>query len=176
MSLCIAPLLLITVIATLVIYAPLFLVAKRFKNFRRFLYQYEAETLNGVNGATNLKNGPKVTCKVRDRQLSQEPSSNSSVLSLNFHSSLTEGDIKGTVLWPFLFSFFSQVEIDVPQTCSFILRTPECSLSEVIHVDTEGSAVFAPAAGAEAFQAAMAKYVITSLLSHRDLQTFSIAW
>uniref|UniRef100_A0A8C8CZK7 Vitellogenin domain-containing protein n=1 Tax=Oncorhynchus tshawytscha TaxID=74940 RepID=A0A8C8CZK7_ONCTS len=87
-------------------------LAKRFKNFRRFLYQYEAETLNGVNGATNLKNGPKVTCKV---------------------------------------------EIDVPQTCSFILRTPECSLSEVVHVDTEGSAVFAPAAGAEAFQAAMAK-------------------
>uniref|UniRef100_A0A8K9WYG7 Vitellogenin domain-containing protein n=1 Tax=Oncorhynchus mykiss TaxID=8022 RepID=A0A8K9WYG7_ONCMY len=96
----------------LIIYAPLFLVAKRFKNFRRFLYQYEAETLNGVNGATNLKNGPKVTCKV---------------------------------------------EIDVPQTCSFILRTPECSLSEVVHVDTEGSAVFAPAADAEAFQAAMAK-------------------
>uniref|UniRef100_A0A8C7PP15 Vitellogenin domain-containing protein n=1 Tax=Oncorhynchus mykiss TaxID=8022 RepID=A0A8C7PP15_ONCMY len=87
-------------------------LAKRFKNFRRFLYQYEAETLNGVNGATNLKNGPKVTCKV---------------------------------------------EIDVPQTCSFILRTPECSLSEVVHVDTEGSAVFAPAADAEAFQAAMAK-------------------
>lgn len=92
--------------------SPTCLLAKRFKNFRRFLYQYEAETLNGVNGATNLKNGPKVTCKV---------------------------------------------EIDVPQTCSFILRTPECSLSEVIHVDTEGSAVFAPAAGAEAFQAAMAK-------------------
>uniref|UniRef100_A0A8C7F9V4 Vitellogenin domain-containing protein n=1 Tax=Oncorhynchus kisutch TaxID=8019 RepID=A0A8C7F9V4_ONCKI len=92
--------------------SPTCLLAKRFKNFRRFLYQYEAETLNGVNGATNLKNGPKVTCKV---------------------------------------------EIDVPQTCSFILRTPECSLSEVVHVDTEGSAVFAPAAGAEAFQAAMAK-------------------
>uniref|UniRef100_A0A4W5MPT2 Vitellogenin domain-containing protein n=1 Tax=Hucho hucho TaxID=62062 RepID=A0A4W5MPT2_9TELE len=86
-------------------------LAKRFKNFRRFLYQYEAETLNGVNGATNLKNGPKV-------------------------------------------------EIDVPQTCSFILRTTECSLSEVVDVDTEGSTVFAPAAGAEAFQAAMAKYVM----------------
>ncbi|CAB1342675.1 unnamed protein product [Coregonus sp. 'balchen'] len=87
-------------------------LAKRFKNFRRFLYQYEAETLNGVNGATNLKNGPKVTCKV---------------------------------------------EIDVPQTCSFILRTTECALSEVVDVDAEGSAVFAPAAGAEAFQTAMAK-------------------
>ncbi|CAB1340530.1 unnamed protein product [Coregonus sp. 'balchen'] len=87
-------------------------VAKRFKNFRRFVYEYEVETLNGVNGATSLKNGPKVTCKV---------------------------------------------EIDVPQTCSFILRTTECSLSEVIDVDAEGSPVFMPAAGAEAFQAAMEK-------------------
>ncbi|KAL0965050.1 hypothetical protein UPYG_G00276120 [Umbra pygmaea] len=87
-------------------------LAKRFKNFRRFVYQYEAESFNGVHGATNLKNGPRVTCKV---------------------------------------------EIDVPQTCSLILRTTECSLSEVVDISSDGSPVFAPAAGAEAFQAAMEK-------------------
>lgn len=41
-----------------------FLVAKRFKNFRRFVYDYEAEIINGVNGATDNKSGPKVSCKV----------------------------------------------------------------------------------------------------------------
>lgn len=41
-----------------------FSVAKRFKNFRRFVYNYEAETFNGVNGATDNKSGPKVFCKV----------------------------------------------------------------------------------------------------------------
>lgn len=41
-----------------------FLVAKRYKNFRRFVYNYEAETLNGVNGAANEKSGPKVHCTV----------------------------------------------------------------------------------------------------------------
>ncbi|KAK2856130.1 hypothetical protein Q5P01_004865 [Channa striata] len=87
-------------------------LAKRFKNFRRFVYNYEAETLNGVNGATNNKSGPKVTCKV---------------------------------------------EVDVPQTCSFILRTTECSVSEVSDVDAEGNPVYQPAAGADAFKAAMAK-------------------
>lgn len=39
-------------------------VAKRFKNFRRFVYDYEAETFNGVNGATDNKSGSKVSCKV----------------------------------------------------------------------------------------------------------------
>ncbi|KAM3861059.1 apolipoprotein B-100-like [Diretmus argenteus] len=89
-----------------------FALAKRFKNFKRFVYNYEAETLNGVNGVTSLKNGPRVSCKV---------------------------------------------EIDVPQTCSFILRTTDCSLSEATDVDAEGNVVFRPAAGAKAFKAAMAK-------------------
>lgn len=40
------------------------LVAKRYKNFRRFVYNYEAETLNGVNGATDNKSGPKISCQV----------------------------------------------------------------------------------------------------------------
>uniref|UniRef100_A0A7N6AZ36 Vitellogenin domain-containing protein n=1 Tax=Anabas testudineus TaxID=64144 RepID=A0A7N6AZ36_ANATE len=85
-------------------------LAKRFKNFRRFVYDYEAETINGVNGATNNKSGPKVSCKV---------------------------------------------EVDVPQTCSFILRTTECSVSEISGVDAEGNPVYQPAAGASDFKAAM---------------------
>lgn len=76
------------------------------------MYDYEAETFNGVNGATDNKSGPKVSCKV---------------------------------------------EVDVPQTCSFILRTTECSLSEISGVDAEGNPVYRPAAGAEDFKAAMAK-------------------
>lgn len=28
------------------------------------MYNYEAETLNGVNGATDNKSGPKISCKV----------------------------------------------------------------------------------------------------------------
>nr|XP_023690467.1 apolipoprotein B-100 [Paramormyrops kingsleyae] len=40
------------------------LLASRFRNFKKYVYQYEAESKNGVNGTANLKNGPKVTCKV----------------------------------------------------------------------------------------------------------------
>lgn len=39
-------------------------VAKRFKNFRRFVYDYEVETFNGVNGHVDKKSGPKVSCRV----------------------------------------------------------------------------------------------------------------
>ncbi|XP_010876759.2 apolipoprotein B-100 [Esox lucius] len=103
-------------------------LAKRFKNFRRFVYQYEAESLNGVHGATNLKNGPKVTCKV---------------------------------------------EVDVPQTCSFILRTTECSLSEVVDISADGSPKFEPTSGSEAFQAAMEKNPLKVMVEGQtDVQLF----
>ncbi|XP_036406031.1 apolipoprotein B-100-like [Megalops cyprinoides] len=92
--------------------SPTCLLAKRFKSFRNYVYQYETEALNGVSGASNLRNGAKVTCKV---------------------------------------------VIDVPQTCSYIVSTPECTLSEVSDIDAEGLPVYAPAAGADAFQAAMEK-------------------
>ncbi|XP_069573252.1 apolipoprotein B-100-like [Brachyistius frenatus] len=92
--------------------SPVCFLAKRYKNFRRFVYNYEAETFNGVNGASVDKSGPKVSCKV---------------------------------------------EIDVPQTCSLILRTTECSLSEIFGTDEELNPMYRPAAGAEAFRAAMAK-------------------
>uniref|UniRef100_A0A3P8TQQ5 Vitellogenin domain-containing protein n=1 Tax=Amphiprion percula TaxID=161767 RepID=A0A3P8TQQ5_AMPPE len=86
-------------------------VAKRYKNFRRYVYNYEAETFNGVNGAMDFQTGPKVSCKV---------------------------------------------EIEVPQTCSFVLRTTDCSLNEVTVFDS-GSTTSWPADGAEAFKDAMEK-------------------
>ncbi|KAL2082664.1 hypothetical protein ACEWY4_022482 [Coilia grayii] len=91
---------------------PTCLLAKRYKNFRNYVYLYEAETHNTVNGAFNVKNGPKASCKV---------------------------------------------EIDVPQTCSFVLRTSECLLSEVVDIDADDAPVYGPAAEANAFRAAMEK-------------------
>lgn len=41
--------------------------------------------------------------------------------------------------------------------CSFVLRTTECSLTEISDVDGEGNPVYRPAAGAKAFKEAMAK-------------------
>lgn len=102
------------------------------------MYDYEAETFNGVNGASDLKSGPKVSCKVCLTTLIIN------VVTPNRKSKLN------------LFQSALQVEIDVPQTCSFILRTTECSLTEISGMD-EGTPVYNPAAGAEAFKAAMAK-------------------
>ncbi|XP_073682716.1 apolipoprotein B-100 [Garra rufa] len=87
-------------------------LSARFKNLRKYVYQYTAESKNGVTGTANLRNGPKISC---------------------------------------------QVEIEVPQTCSFVLRTTECILSEVSVIDAQGQPVYRQAAGAEAFQLAMEK-------------------
>uniref|UniRef100_A0A8C8CI45 Vitellogenin domain-containing protein n=1 Tax=Oncorhynchus tshawytscha TaxID=74940 RepID=A0A8C8CI45_ONCTS len=84
-----------------------------YKSLHKYEYQYEAESLNAVNGASNLRNGPKASCKV---------------------------------------------EIEVPQSCSYILRTTGCSLSEVVDMDAEGKPVFGPAPGSDAFTAAMEKH------------------
>ncbi|KAK6294983.1 hypothetical protein J4Q44_G00342090 [Coregonus suidteri] len=92
---------------------PTCLLAKRYKSLHKYEYQYEAESLNAVNGASNLRNGPKGSCKV---------------------------------------------EIEVPQSCSYILRTTGCSLSEVVDMDAEGNPVFGPAPGSDAFAAAMEKH------------------
>ncbi|KAM9703097.1 apolipoprotein Bb, tandem duplicate 1 [Menidia menidia] len=89
---------------------PTCLLAKRYKTLHKYEYQYEAESLNAINGASQLKNGPKASCKV---------------------------------------------EIEVPQTCSFIVRTTGCTLSEVVDSDAEGNPVFGPAASSDAFAAEM---------------------
>ncbi|KAI1895133.1 hypothetical protein AGOR_G00103160 [Albula goreensis] len=91
---------------------PTCLLATRFKAFKKYVYNYEAEAQNGVSGTANVKNGPKVSCKV---------------------------------------------EMEVPQACSFVLRVEECALSEVSVIDPDGQPIYRPAAGAEAFKAAMEK-------------------
>ncbi|KAF6723984.1 Apolipoprotein B-100 [Oryzias melastigma] len=93
-------------------HSPVCFLAKRYGHFKRFVYNYKAETFNSVNGAGDDKSGPRVSCTV---------------------------------------------EVDVPQTCSFILRTTDCSLSEISGVDDGGNPVYRVAAEAEAFRTAMAK-------------------
>uniref|UniRef100_A0A665W8E5 Apolipoprotein Bb, tandem duplicate 2 n=1 Tax=Echeneis naucrates TaxID=173247 RepID=A0A665W8E5_ECHNA len=89
------------------------LVAKRYKTLHKYEYRYEAESLNAINGASPLKNGPKISC---------------------------------------------MVEIEVPQTCSFIVHTSGCSLTEVAHIDGDGNPVFSPAPSSDAFAAEMERY------------------
>ncbi|KAK5605614.1 hypothetical protein CRENBAI_009306, partial [Crenichthys baileyi] len=38
--------------------------AQRYKPLHKYEYRYEAESLNAINGASQLKNGPKASCKV----------------------------------------------------------------------------------------------------------------
>ncbi|XP_007238433.3 apolipoprotein Bb, tandem duplicate 1 [Astyanax mexicanus] len=50
-----------------------------------------------------------------------------------------------------------KVEIEVPGTCHYVVHTKECTLSEVIDTDTDGSPVFRPAAASDNFKAEMEK-------------------
>ncbi|MED6267510.1 hypothetical protein CHARACLAT_013010 [Characodon lateralis] len=43
---------------------PTCLLAQRYKPLHKYEYQYVAESLNAINGASQLKNGPKASCKV----------------------------------------------------------------------------------------------------------------
>ncbi|XP_017267380.1 apolipoprotein Bb, tandem duplicate 1 isoform X2 [Kryptolebias marmoratus] len=92
---------------------PTCLLAQRYKALHKYEYQYEAESLNAINGASQLKNGPRATCKV---------------------------------------------EVEVPQTCSFIVHTTGCKLSEVVDTDAEGNPVFSPTSSSDAFAAKMEKH------------------
>ncbi|KAF3844294.1 hypothetical protein F7725_007457 [Dissostichus mawsoni] len=51
-----------------------------------------------------------------------------------------------------------QVEIEVPQTCRFVMHTRDCALSEVSAMDPQGQPVYSQANGFAAFQAAMEKW------------------
>lgn len=51
-----------------------------------------------------------------------------------------------------------QVEIEVPQTCNFIVRTTGCSLSQVVNMDAAGNPVFAPAPTTDNFAAEMERW------------------
>ncbi|XP_037341646.2 apolipoprotein B-100 [Pungitius pungitius] len=50
---------------------------------------------------------------------------------------------------------YCQVEIEVPQTCSFVMHTRDCALREVSKMDHQGLPVYKHSHGSEAFQAAM---------------------
>lgn len=41
------------------------LVAQRYKTLHKYEYQYDAESLNAINGGSQLKNGPRASCLVR---------------------------------------------------------------------------------------------------------------
>lgn len=82
----------------------------RFRNFRKYVYQYTAESTNGVPGTAETRNGPRISCKV---------------------------------------------ELEVPQTCRFVLHTTECALSEVNDIDAKGQPVYISAPGTEGFKVAM---------------------
>ncbi|XP_019909282.2 apolipoprotein B-100 isoform X2 [Esox lucius] len=88
-------------------------MAKGYKTLHKYQYVYEFESLNAVNGASNLRNGPKGSCKV---------------------------------------------EIEVPRSCSYILRVTDCNLNEVVDVDAEGNHMFEPVSRTQEFASAMEKH------------------
>ncbi|XP_067336433.1 apolipoprotein B-100 [Channa argus] len=88
------------------------LLGSKFKAYKKYVYQYTTEGRNGVVGASNLRNGHKVSC---------------------------------------------QVEIEVPQTCRFVMHTRDCVLSEASVMDSQGRPVYKQAPYSEAFKAAMSK-------------------
>uniref|UniRef100_A0AAQ4QBK0 Apolipoprotein Bb, tandem duplicate 1 n=1 Tax=Gasterosteus aculeatus aculeatus TaxID=481459 RepID=A0AAQ4QBK0_GASAC len=57
------------------------------------------------------------------------------------------------------------VEIEVPQTCSFIVRTTGCILYQVVDMEAEGTPVFGPAPSSDAFAAEMEKYPLKVVVS-----------
>ncbi|XP_062864093.1 apolipoprotein B-100 [Trichomycterus rosablanca] len=104
-----------------VVSAPLCPLATRYTTFKKYVYQYTAESTNGVTGTANTKNGPKISCKV---------------------------------------------ELEVPQTCRFVLHTTECTLSEVTDVDDQGKPVYTQAPGSQSFQEAMKKSPLHFSVEH----------
>lgn len=50
-----------------------------------------------------------------------------------------------------------QVELEVPQLCSFILRTSQCTLKEVYGFNPEGKPLLKKTKNSEAFGAAMSR-------------------
>ncbi|XP_023367580.1 apolipoprotein B-100 [Otolemur garnettii] len=87
--------------------------ATRFKHFRKYVYNYEAESSSGVPGTADSRSATKINCKV---------------------------------------------ELEVPQLCSFIMKTSQCTLKEVYGFNPEGKALLKKTKNSEDFAAAMSKY------------------
>lgn len=120
-------------------------VASRFKLHKKYVYQYTAESQNGVLGTANLQNVPKVTCQVKKK--------NVCVSFWEKQSSYLNPS--GVIIL--------QVEIEVPQMCRFIMHTRDCTLSEVSFMDPQGHPVFERAPGSDAFKASMEKSVLNGV-------------
>nr|XP_015212508.1 PREDICTED: apolipoprotein B-100 [Lepisosteus oculatus] len=101
--------------------SPTCLLSTRFKNLKKYVYRYEAESQNGVTGTANLRNGPRITC---------------------------------------------MVELEVPRTCNFIMRTTDCTLSEVKLIDPQGRLVYSQSPSAAAFKSAMEKNILMFQIEH----------
>lgn len=54
-------------------------------------------------------------------------------------------------------TFHSQVELEVPQLCSFIMRTSQCTLKEVYGFNPEGKALMKKTKNSDEFAAAMSR-------------------
>lgn len=50
-----------------------------------------------------------------------------------------------------------QVELEVPQLCSFILKTSQCTLREVFGTDAEGKAMLKKSKNSDDFASAMSQ-------------------
>lgn len=91
------------------------------------------------------------------RAAPKSPAEYVSQLQMIIHDQRSEDASCVPVILTYIVRSAAKVEIDVPQTCSFVLRTTECSLSEISEVDEQGNAIYRPAAGAKAFKDAMAR-------------------
>ena len=67
-----------------------YIVDQRYKALHKYEYLYETESLNAINGASNLQNGPKASCKVR---------SHAAILFSLFHNKSDRGEKKLTVFF-----------------------------------------------------------------------------
>uniref|UniRef100_A0A3B4AT09 Vitellogenin domain-containing protein n=1 Tax=Periophthalmus magnuspinnatus TaxID=409849 RepID=A0A3B4AT09_9GOBI len=65
-----------------------------------------------------------------------------------------------------------KVEMDVPRTCAFILRTTDCSLMEISDVDSSGNAIYVPAPGAEVFSEEMSNFQIKLCVSDAGVNLY----
>lgn len=54
-------------------------------------------------------------------------------------------------------TFHSQVELEVPQLCSFVMRTSQCTLKEVYGFNPEGKALMKKTKNSDEFAAAMSR-------------------
>lgn len=124
-------------------------VASRFKTFKNYLYQYTTESRNAMAGTVN---GVQMSCQV--------------VYCLFCLFPLYE------LLWCWSFLLLSaltwavtflQVEIEVPQTCKFIMKTTDCSLREMSSIRPERKPGFVRPSSSDDFFVAMNRLTVNIL-------------